>query len=123
MKPLNIVVAQNDSVSAEALAASLQHHFHVVALARTLDEVRSAIPKHRADVAVIDLEMASLADIDTLRREFQKLDIVCTHRLADEKIWTLALAAGARDCCHPSDVRSIVFAASHTVPMARSSAA
>lgn len=123
MKPLNVVVAQHDSLSAEVLAASLQYHFRVVALARSLDEVRSAIPKHRADVAVIDLEMTSLNDIDALHREFGSVDIVCTHRLADEGMWTKALAAGATDCCHPSDVRSIVFAASRTVPMARGSAA
>lgn len=123
MKPLNVVVAQNDSGYAEFLAASLQSHFHVVALAHSLDEVRSVIPKHRADVAVIDLELASLSDVDTLRQEFQGVDIVCTSRLADENLWTQALAAGALDCCHPSDVRSIVFAASRTVPMARGSAA
>lgn len=123
MKPLNVVVAQHDSGSAESLAASLQSHFHVVALAHSLDEVRSAIPKHRADVALIDLELFSLSDVDILRREFPGLDIVCTSRLADENLWTQALAAGARDCCHPSDVRSIVFAASRTVPMARGSAA
>ncbi|MCI0352017.1 MAG: hypothetical protein L0Z53_21565 [Acidobacteriales bacterium] len=123
MKPLNIVVAQHDSVSAEALAASLQHHFRVVALARNFDELRSAIPKHRADVAVIDLEMTTLSDIDALHQEFRGVDIVCTHRLADERLWTKALAAGATDCCHPSDVRSIVFAASRTVPIARGSAA
>jgi DNA-binding NarL/FixJ family response regulator len=123
MKPLNVVVAQNDSLSAEALAASLQNHFRVVALARSLDEVRCAIPKHRADVAVIDLEMTSFTDIDALHREFGRVEIVCTHRLADEGLWTQALAAGASDCCHPSDVRSIVFAASRTVPMARGNAA
>jgi DNA-binding NarL/FixJ family response regulator len=123
MKPLNVVVAQNDSSYAEVLAASLQNHFHVVAVAYDLNEVRSAIPKHRADVAVLDLEMATLPEIDALRREFPQVEIVCTHRLADENLWTQALAAGARDCCHPSDVRGIVFAASHTVPMARTTAA
>src|SRR4051794_41148750 len=123
MKPLNVVVAQYDSSSAEALANSLQQHFRVVAIALNLDEVRSAIPKHRADVAVLDLETATLDEIAALRREFASLEIVCTHRLADDRLWTQALAAGANDCCHPSDVRSIVFAASRTVPMARSTAA
>jgi len=123
MKPLNVVVSQYDSSSAEALATSLQHHFRIVAVAVGLDEVRSAIPKHRADVAVVDLETATLDQIAALRREFASLEIVCTHRLADEHLWTQALAAGANDCCHPSDVRSIVFAASRTVPMARSTAA
>jgi DNA-binding NarL/FixJ family response regulator len=123
MKPLNVVIAQHDSSSAEVLAACLQNHFRVVAVAHDLDQVRSAIPKHRADVAIVDLEMASLADIDRLRREFKNVEIVCTHRLADDTLWTQALAAGAADCCHPSDVRSIVFAANRTVPIARTTAA
>ena len=120
---MNVVVAQGDPGSAESLAASLQNHFRIVAVARGVNEIRAAIPKHRADVVVVDMEMASLAEIDGLRQEFPQVEIVCTHRLADDRLWTQALAAGAADCCHPSDIRSIVFAASRTVPMARTTAA
>ncbi len=123
MKPLNVVIAHKDCQCAQSLAASLYTHFKSVAVARSLDEVRIAVPKSRADVAVIDLEMTSLAEIATLRKDFQELDIICTHRLADESLWTEALAAGALDCCHPSDVRSIVLAAQHALATGRFHAA
>jgi hypothetical protein len=48
---------------------------------------------------------------------------VCTHRLADERMWTDALAAGAADCCHSSDVRAIVMAASNVKPVSHAHAA
>ncbi len=59
MKPLSVVVAQHNSQTAEMLAKSLDHHFRVVHLSGTLDELRQAIPTHRADVAIVDLELAS----------------------------------------------------------------
>jgi hypothetical protein len=39
---------------------------------------------------------------------------VCTHRLADEKMWTTAMDAGAADVCPSFDTRSIVTAALST---------
>lgn len=123
MKPLTLVVAQFDPHNAEALATNLQSHFKGVCLARNLAEVRPAIVQNQADVVVIDLEMAPLSEIDRLHREFSNLDVVCTHRLADERLWTDALNVGAVDCCHPSDIRGIVLAASRTSIMARTTAA
>lgn len=123
MKPLTLVIAQYDPHNAEALATNLQTHFKRVSLARDLAEVRRAIVQNQADVVVIDLEMAPLSEIDRLHREFSNLDVVCTHRLADERLWTDALNVGAVDCCHPSDVRGIVLAASRTSIMARTTAA
>jgi hypothetical protein len=78
---------------------------------------------HRADVAIVDLELARLDEVQQLCRQFTNTSIVCTHRLADEKLWTMALAAGAVDCCASSDVRAIVLAASNTSPMPHSHAA
>jgi DNA-binding NarL/FixJ family response regulator len=123
MKPLSVVVAQSNTKTAEMLAQSLYNHFRVVHLAADVDELRLAIPRHRADVAIIDLELAALSDVQKLKREFAGTTIVCTHRLADEKMWTAALAAGASDCCYSSDVRAIVLAASHTKPVAHAHAA
>ena len=123
MKPLNLVLAQADAQNAVLLAENLQSHFKGVSLARDFEEIRRAVVQNRADVAVIDLEMASLSAIDQLRREFRNLEIVCTHRLADERLWSAALGAGAVDCCHPSDVRGIVLAANRTAIMARTTAA
>jgi DNA-binding NarL/FixJ family response regulator len=123
MKPLSVVVAQGNSKTAEMLAKSLYNHFRAVHLSRTLDELRQAIPSHRADVAIVDLELASLHEVQQLKREFSSTTIVCTHRLADEKMWMDALAAGAIDCCYSSDVRAIVLAASHTRTVSHAHAA
>jgi DNA-binding NarL/FixJ family response regulator len=123
MKPLSVVVAQGNSKTAEMLAKSLYNHFRVVHLFRTLDELRQAIPSNRADVAIVDLELASLSEVQQLKREFSSTTIVCTHRLADEKMWMDALAAGASDCCYSSDVRAIVLAASLTRTVSHAHAA
>ena len=123
MKPLTVVVAQSDPKSAENLAISLHSHFKAVHIARTFEEVRVTVAKHRADLLVIDLELASLAEVELLRRELPATAVVCTHRLADEELWARALAAGALDCCHTSDIRGIVLAAGSNHTMARSTAA
>jgi DNA-binding NarL/FixJ family response regulator len=114
MKPLSVIVAQSNLKSAESLAKSLYNHFRAVNLADNIEELWRAIPRHRADVAVVDLEMTNLEKVRELRREFPATTLVCTHRLADEKMWIEALAAGAADCCFTSDVRAIVLAASQT---------
>jgi DNA-binding NarL/FixJ family response regulator len=116
MKPLSIIVSQSDSKQAESLANSLCRHFRLVNVARDLAELRLAIPQHSVDVAVVDLELAGLDEVQRLRQEFSRVSIVCTHRLADDKMWTQALAAGAVDCCATSDVRAIVLAVSNMPP-------
>jgi DNA-binding NarL/FixJ family response regulator len=123
MKPLSVVVYQIDSKSAESLANSLYNHFRVVNVASDLDELRRAIPRHRADVAIVDLERTGLDDVRLLLKEFTGTSVVCTHRLADERMWIEALAAGAVDCCASSDVRAIVLAASHTSVVSHAHAA
>jgi DNA-binding NarL/FixJ family response regulator len=123
MQPLSIVIASNDGQAAAQLAASLNHHFGSVSVAGTLDEVRHAIPKHRAQAAVVDLELASVDDVQELAREFNHTSIVCTHRIPDEEMWASALAAGAVDCCYASDVACIVEAVTRNVKLARSRAA
>ena len=123
MLPLTAVVVQSDPESAAALAASLLRHFHTVRVAGSLEEVRAAIPRHRADFAVVDLELVGMAAIQQLRRDFASLSIVCTHRLPDENLSTSAQAAGALDCCHASDVRSIVLAAMRQPAVTRPGAA
>ncbi|MCU1333891.1 MAG: hypothetical protein JWM08_2883 [Candidatus Angelobacter sp.] len=123
MRPLSVVVAQSNSKTAEMLAKSLYNHFRVVHLAGDVDELRQSIPRYRADVAIVDLELAALMEVQQLKRDFSHTTIVCTHRLADEKMWADALAAGAADCCYASDVRAIVLAASHTKHVAHAHAA
>ena len=114
MKPLSIIVFQCNHKGTESLAKSLYNHFRVVNVASDMDELRRAIPRHSADVAIVDLEGTCLDNIQQLHKEFTGTSIVFTHRLADERMWTHALAAGAVDCCASSDVRAIVLAASNT---------
>lgn len=123
MKPLSIIIAQSNPQAADFLAKSLYNHFRVVNKANDLNELRHSIPRHRADVAIVDLEMADVRQVQWLRKEFAGTTIVCTHRLADEKMWAEALAAGASDCCNASDVRAIVLAASQTKPLSHAHAA
>jgi DNA-binding NarL/FixJ family response regulator len=123
MQALNVVVANNDSRAASQLAASLNPHFRTVSVARSLDEIRHAIPKHRAQLAIVDLELASVKDVEGLAREFGHTSIVCTHRIPDEEMWASALAAGAIDCCPSDDAACIVEAVNRNVTLARSSAA
>jgi DNA-binding NarL/FixJ family response regulator len=123
MKPLSVVVAQSNSKTTESLARSLHNHFRLVSTAGNVDELRRSILKHRADVAIVDLELAALDQVQELVQQFSATTIVCTHRLADELMWSQALAAGAADCCHTSDVRSIVLAATNVKPMPHAHAA
>ncbi|MFI5090566.1 MAG: hypothetical protein ACHP7P_10950 [Terriglobales bacterium] len=109
MRPLNVVVAQLDSKNAEHLAASLYGHFRSVAVARSLEELRDAIPNTNADVAIVDLELVGLPDLEHLHQTYRDTSIVCTHRCADEEMWASALAAGATDMCSSTDVDDIVY--------------
>ncbi len=122
MQPLSVVVLQNNSANAKSLVKSLDYHFRVVNVVRNMDELTRAIPRHSADVAIVDLEFASLDDVRRLRKEFPGASIVCMHRLADERMWIEAVAAGAVDCCASSDVRAIVLAASKIPPLSHSAA-
>jgi DNA-binding NarL/FixJ family response regulator len=123
MKPLSVIVAQSNAKTGESLSKSLYNHFRVVHTASNLTDLQNSIPKHCADVAIVDLELANMENVRQLARQFSSTKIVCTHRLADEKMWTEALAAGAADCCHSSDVRAIVMAAGDIRPVTHAHAA
>jgi DNA-binding NtrC family response regulator len=110
MQPLNVVVLQSDAELAQSLQASLQNHFNYIHLAGNLTEAKAAIPKYRAQVVVLDLELVSRSEVEWLRREFPGVCLVCTHRLADEEMWTEMVGAGASDLCFPADCRGIVTA-------------
>jgi DNA-binding NarL/FixJ family response regulator len=101
----------------------LCHHFHAIHAVRSLEELREVIVKHRIEVAIVDMEMARMSDIKRLHRDFTGTCIVCTHRLADEEMWTAALDAGAADVCPSFDTSSIVTAALRSSPSITRSAA
>ena len=106
-----IVLLQSDPNVAQTLAASLSNSFHRVHVARSLDELRHATAKHQPLAIILDLESASLRDVELLKKEFQGIRVICNHRVADEEMWTRTLNVGADDCCRTSDMRGIILAA------------
>ena len=123
MQPLNVVLLQSDSRVAQSLVSALVNIFSSVRQVQSLGELRTSIAKHRAGVAILDMEAASISDVEHLSREFPKACIVCTHRLADEDMWAAALNAGAVDVCPPSDTPGILRAALRNASMKQSAAA
>lgn len=123
MQSLRVVIANRDSQAASQLAASLNAYFRNVSVACSLDEVRNAIPRHRAQLAILDLELASVKDVEQLAHEFNHTCIVCTHRIPDDEMWASVLAAGAIDCCQNADVAAIVQAVDRYVKWVRAKAA
>lgn len=122
MLSLNVVLAQHDPASTNALLNNLRGQCRAVAVSKK-DEIRQEILKSRAEVAVLDLEMFSLPEVKTICDEFKNVSVVCTHRLADEEIWTEVMNAGADDCCLPTDVNGILFAVRRYAAKARGAAA
>jgi len=123
MQPLNVVLLQSDSRVAQSLVSALANTFSSVRQVQSLGELRTTIAKHRAGIAILDMETASISDLQLLSREFPKACIVCTHRLADEDMWTAAVNAGAADVCPPSDTRGIVRTALRNASITNSAAA
>lgn len=113
MQNFTVLLAENDSVVADSLATSLDGHFHSVKVVRSLAELKLAIPRLHANAVVVDLETISLADVSNLRREFH-VQIICTHRVPDERLWTAAMEAGALDVCEKTDAASMVRALRHS---------
>jgi DNA-binding NtrC family response regulator len=123
MQPLNVVLLQSDSRVAESLVSALASSSTSVRQVKSLCELRNSIEKHVAGIAILDMETASISDVEHLSREFPKARIVCTHRLADEDMWAAALNAGAADICPPSDTRGILRAALGNGAITQSAAA
>jgi len=123
MQPLNVVLLLSDSGVAQSLVSALSSSFKSVQLTRSLSEMRAGITKHRACVAILDMEKASFSDVQSLSHEFPGACIVCTHRCADEEMWAAALQAGADDVCPSSDTRGILHAAMRSAVATRAVAA
>ena len=108
--PTHIAIVESDSAHAARLAYWLDKHFSKIVTVHSLEELRSAISAAGIELAVIDLDLVRLDEVARLRNEFG-LDVVCVHRVADERMWAAALSAGAIDCCYRDDASSIVAAA------------
>ena len=110
MEPINVVLFQNDAETAKRMAASLSQYFPSIHLTRTREEIRPAINRSGAEVLVLDVESSGDRELEHLHREFPSLYIVCTHRLANDELWTEALNQGADDLCLPWNTEEVVRA-------------
>jgi hypothetical protein len=115
MRPINVVLAYHDARSAERLAASFRSHFRSLAIAKSPEEISSAVARLRAPFAVVDLELIRIPELKQLCAQFPSTAFVCIHRLADDRMWSEALAAGAVDCCYSGDVHGILLASERYV--------
>ena len=111
MQQTHVLLLQSDPNVAQILAQSLANSFHGVHVAQSVDELRHAAAKDQPFAIIVDLETASLGEVESLKRDFQETRIVCNHRVADEEMWTRTLNVGADDCCPSSDMRGILLAA------------
>jgi DNA-binding response OmpR family regulator len=119
MQCANVVLLQSDPRIAETLATLLSSSFQQVHVAESVDELRNTAVKYRADAIVLDLESASLAEVEILKKEFAGVRVICNHRVADEEMWTRTLNVGADDCCPSSDVRGILSSAMRDYRLSR----
>jgi DNA-binding NtrC family response regulator len=108
MLPASVVLYQKDAGTARVLINHLSQHLHSIHLAPTCEEIPTAIARHRAQVLVLDLENSCLNEVERLHQEFPALSIVCTHRLADDELWTAALTQGAADVCEPRNTDDVL---------------
>ena len=116
MAPINVVLYQYDTRTAQVLASSLSQKSLSVHLARNHDDLRPTIARNRAEVLVLDMEAFTSTEVEQIHNEFPSLSIVCTHRLADDELWTEALNHGAADVCIPQKdevVRSVMREQAH----------
>jgi len=79
-------------------------------MAKNAMELHTMLLRNEARVAVLDLELVNLVEVNKLASTFDDLIVVCTHRSPDERMWMAALKAGAVEFCHPQDLRSILRA-------------
>ena len=123
MRPINAVFAHHDAASAQRLGESLRKEFRNLVVTNSARELMSAVARFRAPFAVVDLELITLGELKELCHDFPATAFVCIHRLADDRMWSEALAMGAVDCCHCDDLHGILLASERYVVLSRSRSA
>ena len=123
MQAVNVVLLQSDAGIARSLVSALSTTVRSVHQVNSVSELRASIAKHRAGVAVLDIEKAPLSEVERLSQDFPSASLVCTHRCADEEMWAEALRVGATDVCPSTDTASIVRSVLSASREARSAAA
>ena len=108
MSPVRVVIANPTQDLPPSLLLRFKRHPLSLATVDAPVGLWETVPRLRAQLAVVDLELISFAELNKLCREFPETAFVCIHRLADDFIWSQSLAAGAVDCCLPSDLPHIL---------------
>lgn len=118
MQLSHVVLLQRDIDVTESMAASLSKAFSSIDATQSIDKLQRSIAERRPAVVIVDLEMISINDVKRLCTDFSDVKFICTHRLADDEMWTQALGAGAVDVCPSFDVGGIASSALRNTAMA-----
>lgn len=109
MQSITVVISQADEITAQRMAEGLRTHFHRVVLSG-VEELPQNLRKHRASLVVVDMDIVTIEQIQELSQMFEDVAIICTHHAPDAELYLACVEAGATDCCHTSDISSIVRA-------------
>ena len=104
--PKTIVILQNDPIRTQTLVAVIKSLSEDVFVVKSVSELRTLASRLPIEIGVLDLDAVTLAEIAHLQKQLG-IAVVCTHRTADEVMWTDALGAGALDCCFDDDAAAI----------------
>jgi len=118
----SVVVLERDPRVARSLAGGLRPHF-AVQLVSSREELHARLARNHPEAVVLNIEYWRLTDVESLRRDFPQLPIVCTHRIPDEEMWMAAMEAGASDICPADDVEKVLTCVLRSMAMSRSAAA
>jgi hypothetical protein len=122
MPPVRVVVANRVEALPKSLLTASSRESQIFATVHATSEVRETVPRLRAQLAIVDLEVVSFSELADLCNEFPATAFVCTHRLADDSMWTQALSAGAVDCCQSTDLPLILESADRYVAIKKAEA-
>lgn len=123
MQSPSVVLLQSNIHTANSLAQALSPSFPQIHRTESVDELRSYATKYSPKVLLVDMERASVSDIQDLSHSFPAARIICNHHAADEKMWASVLGAGADDCWPSSEIRDLVNAAQGNPPLIHTAAA
>lgn len=118
----SVVLLEKDANIARSLAGWLCPHFAVHVTA-SHEEMRETLARSLPEAVVLNIEHWRLSDVQSLRRDFPQLPIVCTHRVPDEEMWMSALEAGASDVCPSDDAGNVLASVLRSTARARGAAA
>jgi hypothetical protein len=117
MPPVRVVIAHPVDALPRLQATFAGSESQKPATVHAVSDIRATVPRLRAQLAIVDLELVSFPELAALCREFPATAFVCVHRLADEEMWAQALASGAVDCCLSTELPRILENADRYVTM------